>query len=352
MTSSHSPGKMSRAGVAPRNVIVVGAGIVGLWQALALARAGHHVRLVERSAEPFASASSRLAGAMLAPDCEAESAPTIVHELGHRGLQLWRDIYPGLIANGSLVVAHARDRAELTRFARATSRHRMLDAVALAELEPDLHGRFAAALHYPDEAHMVTPDALDFLLSAARNAGATIQFGIAWQGGDLAASDRDTVVVDCRGFAAREDLAGLRGVRGERLVVRTREVHLSRAVRLLHPRHPLYVVPWTGGRFLVGATLIESEDTGPVSVRSALELLGLLYALHPAFGEAEILEAAAGIRPAFADNVPRAILGAGATRFAVNGAWRHGFLLAPVLAEAVAAFLADGDTTHPLLHRA
>ena len=64
---------------------------------------------------------------------------------------------------------------------------------------------------------------------------------------------------------------------------------LSRPVRLLHPRFPLYAVPWGDGLFMIGATVIESEETGPVSVRSALELLSAAYALDPAFAEAEIV---------------------------------------------------------------
>ena len=116
------------------------------------------------------------------------------------------------------------------------------------------------------------------------------------------------LVVDCRGMGARGELADLRGVRGERVVLRTREIGFKRPVRLLHPRHPIYVVPWGDGLFMLGATVIESDDAGPVTVRSALELLGSAYALHPAFAEAEIVEIGAGVRPAFADNVPRIVV--------------------------------------------
>ncbi len=319
--------------------------MLGLWQALTLARAGHRVRLVEASTEPFAQSASRLAGAMLLPDCEAESMPPPVMQLGRRGVSLWRETYPGLIVRGSLVVAHGRDRADLTRYARLSHGYTTVEGPALAELEPDLAGRFTAGLLFAGEAHMVTPEALQFLLDAAREAGAEACFGTAWSGGDGA--ERDAPVIDCRGFAAREDLPSLRGVRGERFLIRTPEVHLNRPIHLLHPRQPLYVVPWSDHRFLIGATLIESEDTGPVTVRSALELLGLAYSLHPAFGEAQVLDASAGLRPSFPDNVPRAIVADGGQRIFVNGSWRHGFLMAPVLAEAVAAHLAG--ETHPLL---
>lgn len=329
------------------SITVGGAGIVGLWQALTLAEAGHIVRLVDASPAPLLASASRFGGAMLAPDCEAEAAPRIVRDLGRAGLARWRRIYPHLIERGSLVVAAPRDRPELARFARLTEGHETLDAAAIASLEPALGDRFPAGLHFPLEAHMSAPDALEFLLGLVREAGVEVSFSTPMP----ERTQRGTIIVDCRGLAARNELPTLRGVRGERLLVRAPEVELSRPVRLLHPRHPLYVVPWRDSQFMIGATVIESEDHGPVTVRSALELLGMAYTLHPGFGEAEIVDLGAGVRPAFPDNVPRVQVREGGRRILVNGAYRHGFLMAPALADAVAAIVA-GDATgksHPLL---
>jgi glycine oxidase len=115
------------------------------------------------------------------------------------------------------------------------------------------------------------------------------------------------------------------------LLVRTAEVTLSRPVRLLHPRIPLYIVPRADGLFMIGATMIESAERGAMSVRSAIELLSAAFALHPAFGEAEIVEMSADVRPAFPDNEPRLVERDG--RIFLNGAYRHGYLLAPDLAQ-------------------
>lgn len=329
-------------------VTIAGAGIFGLWQALMLARAGHKVRVLERVPVPFAGTASQYAGAMIAPYCEAESAEPIVRDLGLHAAKLWKEMYPGLVENGTLVVASARDQVELRRFQRLTVGHRQVAEQEIGALEADLGGRFQSGLFFADEAHMATPEAMGNLLSLARRDGAVFHFGVGWDG--HAAEDSD-LVIDCRGMGAEDDLEGLRGVRGERLLVRTDEVQLARPVRLLHPRYPLYVVPWGDGRFLIGATVIESDDDRDITVRSALELLGLAYALHPAFGEAEIDEMSAGVRPAFADNVPRVIVQEGSRIIRVNGAFRHGFLLAPVMAEVVSGFLEDDGFDHALLVR-
>jgi glycine oxidase len=319
-----------------QSIAVRGAGVVGLWQALTLARRGHAVTLYERSAQAFTEACSPYAGAMLAPRCEEESAEAVIRELGTRGIALWRETYPGTFANGTLVVALHRDRAELDRFARMTGGHRRLSPAELAAFEPALADRFAGALYYPEEAHLAPEGALHFLLDQVQAEGVALRFGEAEVPRDV------DLVIDCRGLAARDKLTTLRGVRGERIVVKSHEVSLARPVRLLHPRFPLYVVPWGDGLYMIGATVIESEETGPISVRSALDLLSAAYALNPAFAEAEIVRQGAGARPAFPDNRPRIIV----TKeyIYVNGLYRHGFLLAPVLAELVAAYIETGAT--------
>ena len=322
--------------VTQKNITVAGAGIIGLWQALTLAKAGNRVRLMEASAEPFAASSSRWAAAMIAPECEAEAAPKIVRDMGRRGLAQWRAAYAGLIENGTIVVAAARDRAELTRFQRMTDDHQLLHAGRLAALEPELGDRFDAALYFANEAHMDAGAALAFLLSAVREAGVEILFRTPWT------RDDGDMLVDCRGMAARNDLPDLRGVRGERIVISSADVRLSRPVRLLHPRQPIYVVPQGDGRYVIGATVIEREDDGPMTVKSALELLGSAFALHPGFAEADILDMGAGVRPSFPDHVPRIVIENEGQTIRVNGAYRHGFLLAPALAEDVAAYIASG----------
>jgi glycine oxidase len=326
-----------RSPVAPRGespVSVIGAGIAGAWQALLFAQAGHDVTLHERSDATMTQSTSHWAGGMLAPWCEAETSEPVIVRLGIRSLDLWREHFPQTPFNGSLVVAHPRDRVDFDRFAKMTSGHRRLDAAAVTELEPSLEGRFREGLFYADEGHVEPRRVLPELHARIVAAGGSIKFN-----SDVSPEQCDGIAIDCRGLAARDTQPTLRGVKGEMILIETDEVELSRPVRLIHPRWPLYVIPRGGNRFMLGATSIESEDSG-VSVRSALELLSAAYAVHPAFAEARIVEFGAGLRPAFPDNLPRIAIDQ--KKIAVNGLYRHGFLLAPALAELALGYVERG----------
>jgi glycine oxidase len=128
-------------------------------------------------------------------------------------------------------------------------------------------------------------------------------------------------------------------VRGEVLRVSTDEVNLQRPVRLLHPRYQLYIVPKPNQEFVIGATQIESEDRSPMSVQSALELNSALYTVNPAFAEARIIEMQSNLRPALNDNRPQIQYTDGIVK--VNGLYRHGYLLAPVVVQHTLALLLD-----------
>ena len=315
-------------------VTIIGAGIAGAWQALLFAQAGHAVTLHERSDAAMTESTSHWAGGMLAPWCEAETAEPVIGRLGLHSLKVWRKHFPDTEFNGSLVVAHARDRSDFERFARLTSEYRRLDAAGVSELEPSLEGRFREGLFYPDEGHVEPRRVLPELHARIVKAGGTVKFD-----SDVDIETLEGIVIDCRGLAARDAEPELRGVKGEMIVIETDEVELKRPVRLIHPRWPLYVIPRGDNRFMLGATSIEAEDWG-VSVRSALELLGAAYAVHPAFAEARILEFGSGLRPAYPDNLPRITVDK--KRISVNGLYRHGFLLAPALAELTLAYVERG----------
>src|SRR2546425_11646129 len=190
------------------HVSVIGAGIAGAWQALLFAQAGHAVTLHERSDQGMTQSTSYWAGGMLAPWCEAETSEPLISRLGIRSLGLWREHFPQTPFNGSLVVAHPRDRADFERFARLTTGHRRLDASTLNELEPSLEGRFRDGLFYADEGHVEPRRVLPELHARFTAAGGQIKFDH-----DADTDDLDGIVIDCRGLAARDAQPELRGVK-------------------------------------------------------------------------------------------------------------------------------------------
>lgn len=323
-------------------VTVVGAGVAGLACAVELAEQGATVDVVDRGDRLGSSCCSWYAGGMLAPWCELANAELMVARLGSESIEWWRRRFPATSRSGSLVVALGRNAGELMQFSRRVERFEWVRGEDIGALEPALTGRFEQALYFKDEGHLDPRAALRALAGRLAQLQVPVRFGMevpaARASSNHAAGGR--LIVDCSGLAAREVLTDLRGVKGEMLLLRLHELSLSRPIRLLHPRIPLYVVPRGEGLFMVGATSIESDQPTRISARSMLELLSAAYALHPAFGEAEVVEIGTGVRPAFADNLPRIVWRHGTLY--VNGLYRHGFLLAPALARMTADVVLRG----------
>ncbi|AQS87052.1 thiamine biosynthesis oxidoreductase ThiO [Neoasaia chiangmaiensis NBRC 101099] len=309
------------------SVLVLGAGVAGLVTAVTLAEQGARIVLHERGAR-VGSGASWFAGGMLAPWCEAESAPAEVTRDAVGSLEWWIEHVPNVQRQGTLVVAPPRDVGELGRFGRRTSHFETISAQRIGQLEPDLADRFDTGLFFPDEGHVDPRQALTSLREKLRSLGGVIRL-------DTSVTDENfDWYVDCTGMGARQQLGTLRGVRGEMLLLRCPELNLHRPVRLLHPRIPVYVVPRADNLFMIGATMVESDDERQITVRAMTDLLNAAYTLHPAFADAEIVEANAGLRPSFPDNVPR--VSRDGQRIYVNGMYRHGFLLSPSRAKQAA----------------
>ena len=316
------------------SILIKGAGVAGLTAAFELASRGFEVEVYERSTG-VGHGASHYAGGMLAPWCEREAAEEAVLTLGLGSADWWEKALPGHVTRkGTLVLSTERDQSDLKRFASRTSGYEWLDEDGIATLEPALGGRFRLGLFFAGEAHLDPRKALQGLHQALVAKGVRFHLQNEPKG-------RYAQVIDCTGSAAIESLPGLRGVRGEMIYLETPEVTLSRPIRLLHPRHPIYIVPRDGHRFMVGATMIEADDDGPISARSLMEFLNAAYALHPAFGEARLTETGVGIRPAFADNLPRVV--ETQDGIALAGMHRHGFLLAPAMARQLAEKLNVND---------
>ncbi len=293
---------------------VLGCGVAGLCVATLLAERGEEVTVIgDDSRQP----ASWFAGGMLAPWCESESAPQEVIALGQHAAGWWQQRVSSVAHQGTLVVAPPRDSQELNRFARMTQQHQWVDP---GDIEPLLAGRFARGLFFAEEAHLDPRLALTEMREKLMQRG--VRFDVQQPSGR---------VIDCRGMHAKADLQRLRAVRGEMVILHSDEVQFSRPIRLLHPRFPCYLVPRRNGYFMLGATMVESEDASAISARAMMELLSAAYAIHPALAEARVVESGSGLRPAYPANLPE--IHFQNDTYYLNGMYRHGFLLAPMMAE-------------------
>ncbi len=371
-----------------QSIGIAGAGIIGRLVALELRQQGHQVSIFEQ--DPASSSGSRCqsaatnqslplctssacsysAAGMLTPYSEADTAEPLVYQLGLRSLDLWPDIVKQMgrevfyRTGGTLVVAHSQDRADFDRFHHLVQVNisPTADLVAsienseLSRLEPELGSRFSRALHMPKEAWLCACCTMPALYQTL------IEQEVRWHSSTsvMAVKPNEIIVqasaglrshgfdwvIDTRGLGAITQQPNLRGVRGEILWLRAPEVKITRLVRLMHPRYRIYIVPRRDNLYLIGATQIESEDRGPISVRSTLELLSAAYSVHPGFGEAQIVYSDVNLRPALPNNQPKVIFEPGL--LSVNGLFRHGYLISPAIAQEVSRMIsADGDYQSP-----
>jgi glycine oxidase len=343
---------------------IAGAGLLGRLLAWQLARAGHAVTVFDPAphAQPQfdgQGAAGFTAAGMLSPIAELDHAGPEIALLGLRSIVRWQAIVPLLpgalffAQRGSLLLAHRTDFGAAQRVLARLAGHpvaglaapQALQPAQLADLEPALHGA-AHAWWLPGEAQIDAPAVLQALHEAADT--------VCWRWGlsvDQAAPGRLHVqgegwqrfdlVFDVRGVGSRPEVA-VRGVRGETVWLHAPGLGLSRPVRLMHPRHPVYIVPRPGDHVILGASEIESEDRSPVSLRTAVELMSAAHSVLPALAEARIVRLDRNLRPALPDHLPMLDCGQGLVR--INGLFRHGWLLAPALVDdaLAAAGLAAG----------
>jgi len=342
---------------------IAGAGLLGRLLALHLSRAGHRVAVFDPASGPGpkvesgSEAAGWTAAGMLSPVAELECADARVFAWGLRSCQLW----PGIVQSlgepvalrlqGSLLLAHRSDAGVAQRVvgllqskAGAPYQPEALDAACLAELEPAIHGPALSWL-LPSEGHIHTVQAMQALANQATRQGVqwhwhstvqtaeagvlTVQVQREPAQGERHHFDQ---VFDVRGTGARPQLP-VRGVRGEVFWLHAPGIVLTRSLRLMHPRHSVYIVPRPGDLVVVGASEIESEDRSPVSLRSTLELLSAAHSVLPELAEARVVHSESNLRPALPDNLPLIEQSPGITR--INGLYRHGWLIAPAIVEEV-----------------
>lgn len=344
------------------DVVIIGGGAIGCASALALARRGVRVRLIER-AHVGAEASSAAAG-ILGAYAEAHDTGPLT-QLCLRSLAMYQawsaaiveetGIDVGYRPSGSMRVFFAEgDFAEQTRLMTGGfgDDARALDSGAVRALEPALADEVTGALRFAKDCRIDPPALVSALEAAARRAGVVIAAeagvarivtehdrvsGIVLENGETVAAG--AVVLTAGAWSPIEG-SGLtpleiEPVRGQMIELRTEKRPLDHVV--FGPA--AYLSPRDDGRLIVGSTQERAGYHKAVTVRGIRGLLGGAVALVPALADAEIGRTWSGLRPATPDGGP--LLGPGHARGLViaTGHFRNGILLAPISGEIVAALV-------------
>jgi glycine oxidase len=349
------------------NIVIVGAGLVGRLTALSLVNQGHQVTLIDKDNKQGCQSAAYAAAGLLTPLGEAMHAEPNIVAMGFESLKLWPEIlaqldgYTYFQQAGALVVSHEQDQGDFQRFARFINhnypQHQLqhLNRQQILELEPEIGRSFNQGLFLPEEGQIGNRKLLIALQMQLDKSNLTwlensavikinqqdSQCLITYQANEEQLVLACDLAIDCRGTGASSSkaraeaapLKNLRGVRGELFQLFAPQVNISRPIRLMHPRYQLYIAPKTKGFYVVGATEIESEDCSPMTVRSSMELLSAAYSVHSGFAEANIRQHISQLRPAFNDNQPK--ISIQHRLIQVNGLFRHGYLIAPVVLKQI-----------------
>jgi glycine oxidase len=355
------------------DVVVIGAGIIGLAIAWRAAQRGASVCVLERG--ELGGGASHVAAGMLAPVTEADPGELELLALGLRSARIWPSfaaelaqasgVDPGLRRCGALVVARDRDEAQALERELALRHELGLDVQRLLpsaarRLEPALAPTIRLALDVPGD-HATDPRATVIALAeASRHTGVALYThtaaerinldgakiaGVRLAGGRVVATEQ--VVVAAGAWSGA--IAGLPGAARLRLrpvkgqILRLRDPAGPGLVERIVRFEGGYLVPRGDGRYVLGATMEERGFDTSVTAGGLYELLRDAGELVPGVRELIVEELSAGLRPATPDNAP--VLGRCAEVEGLvwaTGHHRNGVLLAPVTAEIVAAVL-DGD---------
>jgi glycine oxidase len=354
------------------NVVIVGAGIMGLGIAWRLGQRGATVTLFDSGTA--GGGASHAAAGMLAICAEAEPGEEALATLGRTSQAMWPQFAAeleeltgqavDLRREGTLVVAlTADDQARICHHLEFQKRLDLpVEWISSAETrrrEPHLAARLAGAVASPEDHQVDNRKVVAALRTAALATGATIHEHCGVER-ILIADDRATGVKLRDGTKVAADVVVLaagawsRGVEGLPAALRppVRPVKGQLIALRMDPRAPLithvvrapnvYMVPRLDGRLILGATSEEKGFDETLTAGGMLALLEAAWRLVPAIEELPIDEMWVGHRPGSRDDAP--ILGPAPLDGLVyaTGHSRNGILLTPVTVDAIARLVLDG----------
>ncbi len=343
-------------GLNSARVMVAGAGALGASIALELAEAGARVVLSDPAG--LGDNASGVAAGLLAPAFEAvldegshahfallraarEIWPDRAASLGDIGFRRSGAIWIDLPGAPPQIDLHAGELAALG------AQTEWLSAAALRARLPGLAAGLGSALFTSEDWRIEPAAALAALRAAAIGAGVRIVAqsvtgfvpGVATLGdGEAAPADLLILATGAHGLGLAPELAALSPIKGQ--ILRYAGVHADDDRPALRC-HDGYAVPARDG-LRVGATMEPGLADRRVDRELTAPLAELGAKLFPVLENASFA-AQAGVRAATPDGLPLVGPSARAGVWLATGARRNGWLLAPLVARMLAAYLSDRD---------
>ena len=349
------------------HVIVVGAGVIGCAVAYELARRGSRVQVIDR--REVGQGATQASAGVLAPYITAHEGSALL-ELGGRSLELYDEFVSRVVDDSGSTVQYVRsgtlevalDNASVNRLQRMAGIYRdrgivaeYLDKKAIHQEEPQLSSSVLSGLVVESHGFVGATDLTSALRRAAGAHGVTFTPStsaarVSSRDGTLQVETAvDTVSCDAVVMAAGS-WSGQVEAEGEEAIpvrpVRGQLLHLG------WPKSPperviwtdqCYLVPWTDGSVLIGATV---EDVGfdeRATVAGVQQLIDMTCEIIPTARKAWFQGVRVGLRPGTPDDLPA--IGPSERLpglFYATGHFRNGVLLAPLTARIVADYLLDG----------
>ena len=353
------------------DVVIIGGGVIGCSVAYQLAKLGVKSTVLERA--HFAAGASGATAGVVGPLWHLEPESKATFDLGMRTLEMFPSLAnelvdagvdPGFRQKGILKLAFTQDEVEELKDNLAWQGElghgvSWLEPSEILQREPEVNPHVLGGVFSPEEGHVIGQRYVEALVHAASRLGVTFLqgaevIGLEFQGGKVIGVHTATETYfgghtvlaagPWTGIAGRwlPQEIPVRPVKGQRI--------LLRKVGFL-PKCPVrnfdaYVVPWTDGKLLVGATREEGSFDEETTAEAVHQMISSAITSFPALRDASFLSARAGVRPGTPDDIP--ILGPvpGWEGLSIASGHDHvGVTLSAGTGELMADYISTGDSS-------
>ena len=353
-------------------IVIIGAGVIGLSIAYELSRQGLSVTVLEK--EKVGAGAVWASAGMLAPISEAKSEESELVDFALYSHSIYREFIEsiekisglncGFNDTGTLLIAMGKDDEGELEHLHEAQRSKGLSSAWLSqkeifEIEPNLSGWVTSALLAENDYQVNSRALLIALAKSIIKLGGNIieeaevktiiKFDEKLKSIKYISRDQEFYlqskqVVICSGAWTNSISNSLFEV--DIRPVKGQSIRLNGPNMLKHVirTSDVYLVSRSNGELVVGGTVEEKGFDNSIQAGSIMDLLRNAWKVFPNIYEYEFRESTIGFRPAALNNLPLISQTNLDNTFVATGHFRHGILLATGTAWAISEMLIKGIT--------